>query len=211
MFAVQHSLFGIGEPTIDPDFATWHRTELEAGAWLDVVPHWLQGDGTLYDILAESQPWQQPDVVMYERLVSTPRLVANAAGDSHPVLREMVAALTGRYGVHLHRLTTNWYRDGSDSVACHGDRVARDLERSVVAVLSLRGPREFRFKPAAGGPSRSISAGLGTLVVMGGTFQRTWRHAIPKCASAPPRMAVMFRHDYHSDYDSGSAGRLRDP
>jgi len=32
---------------------------------------------------------------------------------------------------------------------------------------------------------------------MGGTCQRTWRHAIPKVAHAPgPRIAVMFRPDW---------------
>ncbi|CAN5853769.1 alpha-ketoglutarate-dependent dioxygenase AlkB [soil metagenome] len=196
MFDVQESLFGIGEPSIDPDFSALERWNLESGAWLDVVPQWLEGDGTLYEALAESQQWDQPDVVMYERIVTTPRLVSSPSQTCHVVLAETVSALSRRYGVDLNRLTANWYRDGSDSVAWHGDRVARDLERSVVAVLSLRGPREFRFKPASGGASLSLSAGLGDLVVMGGTFQRTWRHAVPKCSAAPPRMAVMFRHEY---------------
>jgi alkylated DNA repair dioxygenase AlkB len=29
---------------------------------------------------------------------------------------------------------------------------------------------------------------------MGGTCQRTWRHAVPKVASAGPRISVTFRH-----------------
>jgi alkylated DNA repair dioxygenase AlkB len=34
----------------------------------------------------------------------------------------------------------------------------------------------------------------GDLLVMGGSCQRTWRHAIPKVASAGPRISVTFRH-----------------
>ena len=38
--------------------------------------------------------------------------------------------------------------------------------------------------------------GRGDLVVMGGACQRLWEHTIPKSASAPPRIALMFRHPY---------------
>jgi len=30
-------------------------------------------------------------------------------------------------------------------------------------------------------------------VVMGGTCQRTWQHAVPKCARAQPRISIIFR------------------
>ncbi|HEY9252496.1 MAG TPA: alpha-ketoglutarate-dependent dioxygenase AlkB, partial [Nocardioides sp.] len=39
----------------------------------------------------------------------------------------------------------------------------------------------------------SIQMGHGDLVVMGGSCQRTWEHAIPKVASAGPRISVQFR------------------
>lgn len=192
----QGTLLGGGEPQVKAGFDGLRRTELGEGAWLDVCPEWLEGDATLYDELAERLAWRQPEVVMYERKVTTPRLVATPELGAAETLVVMSEALTERYRVPMRNVSVNWYRDGSDSVAWHGDRVARELNRSVVAVLSLRGPREFRYRPAAGGPSASISAGHGDLVVMGGSFQRTWRHAVPKCASAPPRMAVMIRHDY---------------
>jgi alkylated DNA repair dioxygenase AlkB len=38
--------------------------------------------------------------------------------------------------------------------------------------------------------------GGGDLVVMGGACQRLWEHTVPKVASAPPRIALMFRHAY---------------
>jgi alkylated DNA repair dioxygenase AlkB len=78
-----------------------------------------------------------------------------------------------------------------------GDTTARDMERATVATISLGQPRRFRLKPTAGDAAIAYPLGRGDLLVMGGTCQRTWRHAIPKVAHAPgPRIAVMFRPDW---------------
>ena len=202
MFARQDSLFdsldsavGVTEP--DAGFRSLIRHELTDGAWLDHAPGWLAGDATLFDSLADTVPWSQPEVTMYDRIVTTPRLVARFDADLHPSLGRMVELLSDRYGRRLDHISTNWYRNGDDSVAWHGDRVARDLPEAVVATVSLRGPREFRYRRAEGGPSSRIMLGQGDLVAMGGSFQRTWRHAVPKARGpVPARMVVMFRHAY---------------
>lgn len=198
MFALdQPSLFGLAEPVPDHTFATLARYDLDHGAHLEVAPGWLAGDDVLYDHLASTVEWTQPEVVMYDKLVRTPRLVGPVDPDAHPAIGRMIELLSDRYGVRLDQVSAGWYRTGADSVAWHGDRVARDLPVSTVATVSLRGPRSFRYRPRDGGPSRSLALGRGDLVVMGGSFQRTWEHSVPKVASAPPRMAVMFRHRYH--------------
>jgi alkylated DNA repair dioxygenase AlkB len=93
-------------------------------------------------------------------------------------------------------VSAGWYRDGNDSVAFHGDRIARERAEAVVATVSLGGARRFLIRPKSGGESRSFSLGHGDLVVMGGSCQRTWEHGIPKSKSAEPRIALMFRHRY---------------
>lgn len=194
----QESLFDAGgDPVVDRDFATLRRRELSDGAWLDLAPRWLSGDSSLFDDLAQVVQWTQPEQRMYDRMVTTPRLVARFGPEAHPVVAGMAEALGERYGCALDRISANWYRDGDDSVAWHGDRVARDLPTATVATVSLRGPREFRFRPADGGRSERLSLGHGDLVVMGGSFQRTWRHAVPKATRpVPARIVVMFRHAY---------------
>ena len=202
MFGQQESLFSVtaeavSDPRPDRSFDALSRRDLADGAWLDHAPGWLEGDARLFDELSTAVDWAQPDVEMYDRVVTTPRLVARMTVDEHPVLSEIADALSERYGRRMDRISANWYRNGDDSVAWHGDRVARDRHEAVVATVSLRGPREFRFRPAVGGASDRISLGHGDLVVMGGTFQRTWRHAIPKTSGpVAPRMVVMFRHAY---------------
>lgn len=198
MFAheMQGSLFGVGSVSIDPVFGELRRDQLDVDAWLDYCPMWLSGDESLFDALVDGAEWSQPVVKMYDREVLTPRLVARIDPSVHPILPEIVETLTHRYGIKLDQLSAGWYRDGHDSVAYHGDRIARERPRSTVATVSLGGARRFLIRPKEGGPARSLSLGHGDLVVMGGSCQRTWEHAIPKVASAEPRIALMFRHTY---------------
>ncbi|MGH8914832.1 MAG: alpha-ketoglutarate-dependent dioxygenase AlkB [Acidimicrobiia bacterium] len=199
MFAVealQPSLFGESDPVPDVGFAALEHVELDAESWLDHAPGWLTGDARLYDFLAGTVPWQQPEVRMYDRMVKTPRLVGQVDARSHPVLGELVEALSDRYQIAMDRVSAGWYRTGADSVAWHGDRIARERTRSLVATVSLGGPRRFLMRPNGGGESKAFDLGGGDLVVMGGACQRLWEHTVPKVASAPPRIALMFRHRY---------------
>ena len=104
-----------------------------------------------------------------------------------------------RFGVFeldlsAYELRQEWlYRDGRDSVAWHGDRIARTVERPLVATISLGERRRFLLRPKGGGPSVKFEPGPGDLVVMGGTCQRTWQHCVPKLARAGPRMSVTVR------------------
>lgn len=180
----------------DAGFAGLTRLGLDAESWLDYAPGWLSGDATLYATLAEAVQWQQPEVRMYEKMVRTPRLVAQVDPTTHPVLGEMIEMLSDRYRIRMDRVSAGWYRTGADSVAWHGDRIARELPHSIVATISLGGPRRFLIRPKGGGESTAFDLGGGDLVVMGGACQRLWEHTIPKVASAPPRIALMFRHGY---------------
>ena len=194
--ATQASLFGSAPISFDDGYQQLQRIRLDDEAWLDYCPLWLAGDETLFTELVDLAEWSQPVVRMYDREVLTPRLVARFEPDIHPKIPAMVDSLSSRYGVRLDQTSAGWYRDGSDSVAYHGDRVARDRPRSVVATVSLGGARRFLIRPKKGGPAKSFSLGHGDLVVMGGSCQRTWEHTVPKVNSADPRIALMFRHRY---------------
>jgi alkylated DNA repair dioxygenase AlkB len=108
----------------------------------------------------------------------------------------MAAALSAHYGSDLSTVSANLYRDGHDSVAWHGDRIGRQRSRTIVAIVSLGSSRRFLLRPAGGGRSLRLTPGPGDLLVLGGTCQRTWQHAVPKCAAAGPRISLMFREGY---------------
>jgi alkylated DNA repair dioxygenase AlkB len=88
------------------------------------------------------------------------------------------------------------YRDGRDSVAWHGDSIGHQASTpsTLVAIVSLGARRRFLLRPSSGGGSRRFDLGEGDLLVMGGTCQRTWQHAVTK-SNRPvgPRISVQFR------------------
>lgn len=193
--ALQGSLFGAAEPHITrpiPD----ERTDLDHEAWIVRVPGWIGGDQTLLEHVAETTSWHSGRRPMYDRIVDVPRLTASVpkSGPGHPVLWQIAADLRARFGERMDRIGLAFYRDGRDSVAPHGDTVARDMHSSTMAIVSCGAPRRFLLTPAEGGPSVSFDFGMGDLLVMGGTIQRTWRHSVPKTnRPVGPRMSIMFR------------------
>ncbi len=210
----QPSLFDLGRVRFDPTFRDLTRRPLEPDAWVDYAPAWVEGTATLFEELLSVIPWSSRLVHMYDRKVPEPRLTARWEVGQAPngmpqparraregqsplaVIDEMAHVLGERYGVRFTSVGCNLYRDGTDSVAWHGDRVARDLPEATVAIVSLGEPRTFRLRPKGGGRSLAYKAGGGDLLVMGGSCQRTWEHAVPKAAAARPRMSITFRHAY---------------
>ncbi|MFI9755693.1 alpha-ketoglutarate-dependent dioxygenase AlkB [Streptomyces collinus] len=179
------------------------RTHLGFGAWLDTLPGWLGGSDDLFERLAAEVPWRAERRTMYDSVVDVPRLLAFYGSDDrlpHPVLAEARDALSAHYGEELGEPFTTaglcYYRDGRDSVAWHGDRIGRGArEDTMVAILSVGAPRDLLLRPLRGGRDTvRRPLGHGDLVVMGGSCQRTWEHAIPKSARATePRISIQFR------------------
>ena len=66
----------------------------------------------------------------------------------------------------------------------------------MVAIVSFGSPRKLLLRPVGGTTAISHALGHGDLIVMGGSCQRTWEHAILKTARpAGPRISVQFRPD----------------
>ncbi|MFJ6852222.1 alpha-ketoglutarate-dependent dioxygenase AlkB [Streptomyces sp. NPDC091271] len=178
------------------------RTVLGDGAWIDLLPGWLSGADELFAGLADRVPWRAERRQMYDRTVDVPRLLAfyrseDALPDS--VLDEARDALSSHYGDELGEPFTTaglcYYRDGRDSVAWHGDLTGRGSHQdTMVAILSLGAPRDLLLRPCRGGDTVRRPLGHGDLIVMGGSCQRTWQHAVPKTAHARgPRISVQYR------------------
>jgi alkylated DNA repair dioxygenase AlkB len=196
--AWQATLFGDGVPAADAGFSTLARTDLDpaADAWVEHAPGWLSGADGLFAEAVERAPWEGRTVRMYDQRVEQPRLTAHGWDDAPAVVEDMRRLLSGRYGVEFTSVGWNLYRDGRDSVAWHGDRVARNLPTATVAIVSLGGRRRFLLRPKGGGRSVRFELASGDLLVMGGSCQRTWQHSVPKVVAAEPRISVTFRHAY---------------
>jgi alkylated DNA repair dioxygenase AlkB len=201
--SVQESLLDVAEePALGNLGSSVRRVRLARGAWVDLRPGWLAGSGAVFSALVEAVPWRAEKRHMYDRVVDVPRLLCFYGEDAplpDPMLAAALRALNVNYGAELGEPFRTaglcLYRDGRDSVAWHGDRYGRgSREDTMVAILSLGAPRTFALRPRGGGPSRRYEIGHGDLLVMGGSCQRTWEHAVPKTAQAVgPRISVQFR------------------
>ena len=205
----QPSLFGFaGEPGLTDLGSAVERRPLSDGAWIDLRPGFVTAADDLFDALASGVPWHEERMRMYDSTVRVPRLLARyRQGEAlpHPVLADARAALNAHYGEESGGPFVSaglcLYRDGNDSVAWHGDRIARESPRdTMVAILSLGAARTFALKPKAGGPAVRLQIGHGDLLVMGGSCQRTWLHAIPKTAQClGARISIQFRPQWGND------------
>jgi alkylated DNA repair dioxygenase AlkB len=192
-----------------PDAGPWlaplttiRRHPLIRGAWVDHLPGWVRGSDRVLERLLDDVPWRAERRPMYERTVDVPRLLSwydAGAALPHPLLADAHAALNRHYAAELHEefVTAGLclYRDGRDSVAWHGDTIGRGSHvDTMVAIVSFGSPRALMLRPRGGGASVRFPVGHGDLLVMGGSCQRTWEHAIPKTARpVGPRVSVQFR------------------
>ena len=199
----------VSEPAVDDTFASLERIDLDPDSWVDYAPGWVAGADELFAELLASTTWGQRTRTMFDKRVIEPRLTSSWRAErgkplDPPVLAEMRALLSARYGVELDSMGMNLYRDGRDSVAWHGDRIAREIAEPIVALVSLGHPRKFLLRPTGGGRSRPFELGRGDLLVTGGRTQRLWEHSVPKTASAAgPRISLAFRHGMAAKiYDS---------
>jgi alkylated DNA repair dioxygenase AlkB len=152
----------------------------------------------------DTRTWSREDVAAALRQVNTaPVTDLVPGGDSGtdlatlpPPLRDIAAVLSDRYEVGFDSVWVNLYRDGSDSVAWHGDRNAKVLTNPMVVTVSLGARRRFLLR--AKGTTRAttqLEPGGGDLVVMGGACQHEWEHTVPKTRRpVGPRMSVTIRH-----------------
>jgi alkylated DNA repair dioxygenase AlkB len=188
------------------------RIDLGAGAWLDWWPRFLAPpERPRVAALAAELPLRTDTFTMFGRSVRVPRLISwhgdpgcryRYSGQTYepapwtPGLASIRAVLCARTGLAWNAVLANYYRDGSDSVGWHSDD-ERELgparDDIAIASLSLGATRRFVMRRETG-ERRAFALADGSLLVMRGTTQQQWRHALPKTAvPVGPRLNLTFR------------------
>ena len=190
------SLFGSGQAAVvnAPRFV---RTQLDPCCWVDYVSGFIEGADSLFVRVQSQFEWFRGQRLMYGTWREEPRLTATfgLSDTAVPwVVKSAARTLTGHYGRTFRGLFCNYYQNGQDSVAWHADRIGRTKVDPLVAIISLGGPRTFAIRDQSGvtEPHRFVMHS-GDLLVMGGATQHHWEHAVPKVASAPPRISLTTR------------------
>lgn len=193
------------------------RTELMHGAWLELCESWLAAEAAeqLRSDLVRELCWEQRHIVLFGKPVLQPRLIAWAGElpyrysgqtlEPRPWpasisggLAEIGARVSAAAGALFNHVLVNRYRDGKDSMGYHADAEPELGPDPVVATLSLGETRRFLLRAqrrAPGERAQSLPLASGSLLVMGGTCQRHYRHAIARDPETPlgERLSLTFR------------------
>ncbi|MFW5925898.1 MAG: alpha-ketoglutarate-dependent dioxygenase AlkB family protein [Myxococcota bacterium] len=183
------------------------------GAWVDLWPRCVADPGDRWlGRLRDELPLAQETYRMGAREVNSPRLVSwhgdagtgyaysGVAHEPHPWtpgLAELRRRIQDVTGLTFNSVLANLYRGGEDSMGWHADRepeIGPTPDDRWIASLSLGARRRFLLKSRAGA-KRAFELGEGDLLVMRGTTQDHWRHALPKTRRpVGPRLNLTFRH-----------------
>lgn len=195
-------------------FTEPERHELGDGAWLDFWPCLVPDpDGAWLARLRDELPLAAETYRMGAREVASPRLVSwhgdpgtgyVYSGVHHepaawtPALAELRARVEAATGLRFNSVLANFYRDGADSMGWHADRepaIGPTPADRWICSLSFGHPRRFVLAHIKRDDRHQLTLGEGSLLVMRGTTQQHYRHAVPKTKRpVGPRLNLTFRH-----------------
>lgn len=192
------------------------RTQLEHGAWLEHHEGWLSAADAerLRAALLHELCWEQRHIVLFGKRILQPRLIAWAGELPYrysgqtleprpwptalaPWLQELCARVSAQSGAHFNHVLLNRYRDGQDSMGYHADGEPELGPDPVVATLSLGATRRFQLRAQRarrGERALALLLADASLLIMGGTCQRHYRHAVARESGAVgERISLTFR------------------
>ena len=187
------------------------RFVLDDGGMLVLHEGWLQPHEAraAFAELGGATPWKSESIRIAGRLVPVPRLTAwygdpgatytysGLRNEPLPwtlLLDDLRARAGDAAGVAFNSVLLNRYRDGRDSMGWHADDERELGPAPVIASLSLGASRRFVLRHVTKrGRSLTLVLRDGSLLVMGGTTQHFYRHAVPKEDAVGERINLTFR------------------
>ncbi|MCH8555776.1 MAG: alpha-ketoglutarate-dependent dioxygenase AlkB [Schleiferiaceae bacterium] len=161
--------------------------------------------------------WIQERVRVFGKWHNAPRLTAwegdvgicykysgviHTAGGWHEEtnkIRERISKLTK---LPFNSVLYNWYRDGIDTMGWHSDDEKELGENPQIASYSFGASRTIKFRLRKNNKiGFSFQLPSNSLLIMKGSIQHHWQHAIPKrLTERHPRINLTFRNIIQASY-----------
>jgi len=168
-----------------------------------------QSLSTIYNELLNNIAWQQDQIVMFGKAITTKRKVAFYA-DNHidytyssvkkkglswtPELLKIKELIESHTGAKYNACLLNLYHTGEEGMGWHSDDEKEIEVNSSIASLSIGAERKFAFKHKATRETLSVMLEDGSLLEMKGSIQQNWWHSLPKTKKVSvPRINLTFR------------------
>jgi alkylated DNA repair dioxygenase AlkB len=153
--------------------------------------------------------WKNDEAVIFGKHIITKRKVAWYADTAYsytysnitkqalpwtPELLELKALVEQHTGTIFNSCLLNLYHDGNEGMAWHSDDERSLGKDTAIASLSFGAERKFALKHRQTKQGTSLMLAHGSLLVMKGTTQTHWLHALPKTTKVTmPRVNLTFR------------------
>ena len=166
---------------------------------------------TAFSDLRDHIEWQHAQITVFGKKHWQPRLSAVYGDDGvsytysgltlptrrwTPRLQQIKDDLETAIGHRFNSVLLNYYRDQHDSMGWHSDDEAALGPQPVIASLSFGATREFKLKHKSRADLDTVRLDLsnGSLLLMAGSTQRCWKHAVDKSRTATEaRINLTFR------------------
>lgn len=185
---------------------------LKFGAWWRFIPDFLPVSEAdrLLEICLERPDWAQLPIVVFGKEVMQPRLMAwegdlpyrysGLTLEPRPCtspIAELSQRAADRAATSFNHVMLNLYRSGADRIGPHADDEPELGPDPIIASLSLGETRRFVAQPKRRFKSKRkerLQLTHGSLLIMGGAFQRNWYHGVPaQPERIGPRVNITFR------------------
>ncbi|HTI94450.1 MAG TPA: alpha-ketoglutarate-dependent dioxygenase AlkB [Puia sp.] len=162
-----------------------------------------------FDRLLTMIEWRNDEIIMFGKRIQTKRKVAWYGDDTYSYtyskmtkealvwtddLRALKQKAEDVSGASYNSCLLNLYHDGDEGVSWHSDDEKELEKEGAIASFSFGAERKFQFKHKGTGQLVETLLESGSLLVMRGTCQEHWLHALPKTKKVrQPRVNLTFR------------------
>jgi len=160
-----------------------------------------------YDKLLTETQWREYEMPMYDKIVTAPRMISwhqdkedgipsGNAPEFTAGLNKIRQRVETQIGLKFNAVLLNLYRNGSDGVSWHSDKIDKSGINPIIASVTFGETRMFRLrhKFRKDVPQLEIPLYHGSFLIMAGKTNSFWEHAVPKTAKEVlPRINLTFR------------------
>ena len=151
------------------------------------------------------KPETRGKVTVFNKTFDTPRFQqsygidyafsGNVAKALHipKIFNKYLDFFSNKYNVNFNMILVNWYENGDHYIGMHSDDEKQMIPYSPVITISLGETRKFKIQDKKTKEITTFEFKNNEFITMGGTFQKTHKHGVPKQKNKNGRISITMR------------------
>lgn len=109
------------------------------------------------------------------------------------IFNKYIEYFSSKYSCEYNMILANWYVNGEHYIGMHSDDEKQIKKGSPIITLSFGDSRVFKIQHKKSKEIEKYTLKHNEYFVMGGNFQKEYRHGIPKQKNKSKRVSLTFR------------------